>query len=80
MDGEDGWFKVFTDERRNARNDPNGTRTRVAGVKGRCPRPLDEGAAPSKAHRSDLPDEVRLLRLDEDRQGDFAETGAKPAS
>ncbi len=26
------------------RNDPNGTRTRVAGVKGRSPRPLDEGA------------------------------------
>jgi hypothetical protein len=26
-------------------SDPNGTRTRVAGVKGRCPRPLDDGAA-----------------------------------
>ena len=26
-------------------NDPNGTRTRVAGVKGRSPRPLDDGAA-----------------------------------
>ena len=26
------------------RNDPNGTRTRVAGVKGRSPRPLDDGA------------------------------------
>ncbi len=26
-------------------SDPYGTRTRVAGVKGRCPRPLDEGAA-----------------------------------
>ena len=25
-------------------NDPYGTRTRVAGVKGRSPRPLDEGA------------------------------------
>ena len=25
-------------------NDPDGTRTRVAGVKGRSPRPLDEGA------------------------------------
>ena len=23
--------------------DPNGIRTRVAGVKGRCPRPLDDG-------------------------------------
>ena len=26
-------------------NDPNGTRTRVTAVKGRCPRPLDDGAA-----------------------------------
>ena len=26
-------------------NDPYGVRTRVAGVKGRSPRPLDEGAA-----------------------------------
>ncbi len=26
-------------------NDPYGTRTRVTAVKGRCPRPLDEGAA-----------------------------------
>ena len=25
--------------------DPNGIRTRVAGVKGRCPRPLDDGVA-----------------------------------
>ena len=25
-------------------SDPYGTRTRVAGVKGRSPRPLDEGA------------------------------------
>jgi hypothetical protein len=25
------------------RSDPYGIRTRVAGVKGRCPRPLDEG-------------------------------------
>ncbi len=25
-------------------SDPNGTRTRVAGVKGRSPRPLDDGA------------------------------------
>lgn len=26
-------------------DDPYGTRTRVTAVKGRCPRPLDEGAA-----------------------------------
>jgi hypothetical protein len=25
-------------------NDPDGIRTRVAGVKGQCPRPLDDGA------------------------------------
>lgn len=29
-------------------NDPNGTRTRVTAVKGRCPRPLDDGAAVTK--------------------------------
>ena len=27
------------------KGDPYGTRTRVAAVKGRCPRPLDEGAS-----------------------------------
>lgn len=27
------------------KTDPDGTRTRVTGVKGRCPRPLDDGAA-----------------------------------
>ena len=27
--------------------DPNGIRTRVAGVKGQCPRPLDDGVARS---------------------------------
>ena len=26
-------------------SDPNGNRTRVTGVKGRCPRPLDDGAS-----------------------------------
>jgi hypothetical protein len=29
---------------RKANNDPDGTRTRVTGVKGQCPRPLDDGA------------------------------------
>ena len=29
----------------DTKSDPNGTRTRVAGVKGRSPRPLDDGAA-----------------------------------
>ena len=29
-------------------DDPYGTRTRVTAVKGRCPRPLDEGAAVEK--------------------------------
>ncbi len=27
------------------KDDPDGTRTRVTGVKGRCPRPLDDGAS-----------------------------------
>ena len=27
-----------------AHSDPDGIRTRVAGVKGQCPRPLDDGA------------------------------------
>ena len=31
--------------RRERGGDPNGIRTRVAGVKGRCPRPLDDGVA-----------------------------------
>ncbi len=31
-------------KRLGRRSDPYGTRTRVAGVKGRSPRPLDEGA------------------------------------
>jgi hypothetical protein len=29
----------------NAKNDPDGIRTRVTGVKGQCPRPLDDRAA-----------------------------------
>ena len=33
-------FKQFSSENSG---DPNGTRTRVFGVKGRCPRPLDDG-------------------------------------
>jgi hypothetical protein len=28
------------------KSDPNGSRTRVFGVKGRCPRPLDDGVLP----------------------------------
>ena len=36
------------------KNDPDGTRTRVTGVKGRCPRPLDDGAKPT-AHTSTTP-------------------------
>ena len=31
-------------------SDPYGTRTRVAAVKGRSPRPLDEGAVKQKGH------------------------------
>ncbi len=35
----------------NLDRDPNGVRTRVTGVKGRCPRPLDDGAVKSKSTR-----------------------------
>ncbi len=31
-------------KRQKRKNDPDGNRTRVTGVKGRCPRPLDDGA------------------------------------
>ena len=34
-------------------NDPYGTRTRVTAVKGRCPRPLDEGAVETGAMATD---------------------------
>ena len=37
-------------------SDPYGTRTRVAAVKGRCPRPLDEGAKSQTA--GDIPAET----------------------
>ena len=30
--------------------DPYGTRTRVTAVKGRCPRPLDEGATTTRKY------------------------------
>ncbi len=42
--------KIISDK---PHGDPDGNRTRVAGVKGRCPKPLDDGARyPSspKAH------------------------------
>jgi hypothetical protein len=35
---------VVSQRLRRFPSDPDGTRTRVAGVKGRCPRPLDDGA------------------------------------
>src|SRR5947209_4301898 len=31
-------------QEKNGRSDPDGIRTRVASVKGMCPRPLDDGA------------------------------------
>ncbi len=34
---------------RHSTSDPDGTRTRVTGVKGRCPRPLDDGAGAEQA-------------------------------
>ena len=42
------WVGTLAGDRRSpqadGRNDPDGFRTRVAGVKGRSPRPLDDGA------------------------------------
>src|SRR3954468_13308336 len=38
-------FKEMTS---NRKNDPDGIRTRVAALKGPCPRPLDDGAGPTK--------------------------------
>ena len=55
------------------RSDPYGTRTRVAGVKGRSPRPLDDGALLScgKERSEASPANVLVLRLD--RQVEEAE-------
>ncbi len=36
------------------KNDPNGSRTRVAAVKGQCPRPLDDGVINSNCYRAVL--------------------------
>ena len=36
------------------KNDPNGSRTRVAAVKGQCPRPLDDGVIKSNCYRAVL--------------------------
>ena len=33
--------------------DPYGTRTRVYGVRGRCPRPLDEGVAKDRSSKTE---------------------------
>jgi len=52
-------------------NDPYGTRTRVAGVKGRCPRPLDEGAERWAIARSDcLPSVIGVTGRSAERKTD----------
>ena len=38
-----GFLKYFSHERPNKSGVPKGSRTPVAAVKGRCPRPLDDG-------------------------------------
>ncbi len=49
-------------------SDPYGTRTRVAGVKGRSPRPLDEGAQFGSCHQ--VGDRYMGIQLrEESRQG-----------
>ncbi len=45
----DSWENGHASSRSPRENDPDGTRTRVAAVKGRCPRPLDDGASYSPA-------------------------------
>ena len=37
-------WKMFSYKNNDLDGDPYGIRTRVAAVKGRCPKPLDEGA------------------------------------
>ena len=41
------------------RSDPNGTRTRVFGVKGRCPRPLDDGVVMDVAKEKGTENQAR---------------------
>ena len=53
---------VFTTDLRFVRPVPYGTRTRVAAVKGRCPRPLDEGAVYAKCRGRTLRRPINLNR------------------
>ena len=43
-----GRWEASVVRRANAVGDPNGTRTRVFGVRGRRPRPLDDGAGQAR--------------------------------
>jgi hypothetical protein len=43
---------------RNKKNTPKRIRTAAAGVKGRCPRPLDDGGVPVKYSRESLPQAI----------------------
>ena len=42
---------MFSNKNNNLDGDPYGIRTRVAAVKGRCPKPLDEGAFINHIHK-----------------------------
>ena len=42
---------MFSNKNNNLDGDPYGIRTRVAAVKGRCPKPLDEGAMLNHIHK-----------------------------
>ena len=63
--GEMVWKGGLCFYRRRIRNTPKRIRTAAAGVKGRCPRPLDDGGIPVKYSRETLPRQysIRLLRL-----------------
>src|SRR5207302_7992246 len=59
--GKTGAFE-FSRTRARERDDPDGIRTRVAALKGPCPRPLDDGARPGQ-DRCILEDTPNLVKF-----------------
>src|SRR5262245_47214999 len=47
---EPGWLRPLRPTGLVAWSDPDGIRTRVAALKGPCPRPLDDGATPLRGN------------------------------
>ncbi len=50
-------------ERARLADDPDGIRTRVAALKGPCPRPLDDGASRSNNPKNQIPNSNQLMLL-----------------